>query len=253
MVWIENQLVGAYEGQTLTLECHSEAYPRPITYWTRPSNETIANGELFSRGESSRNLVTYTHAQQSFSFVNDRLTKGLETNFLYQLEKSFLQVQLFFFFLARARWEVTRYGSRTNNCNATCRNYTALTRSFHSNCYRAPSRYTEGVKGKGSGVKSWDTCVPPPLRRIANPRQHSPFARQAEISSLKCYNCKADSNQLRARGIVFTQIPAFIYWRNFGSPLSFNPRDVWWKFLSTGRIKLASKFSICCEGRHISS
>ncbi|KAG7211711.1 hypothetical protein KM043_010959 [Ampulex compressa] len=43
MVWIENQLVGAYEGQTLTLECHTEAYPRPITYWTRPSNETIAN------------------------------------------------------------------------------------------------------------------------------------------------------------------------------------------------------------------
>ncbi|XP_034192563.1 neurotrimin isoform X2 [Osmia lignaria lignaria] len=43
MVWIENQLVGAYEGQRLTLECHSEAYPRPITYWTRPTNETIAN------------------------------------------------------------------------------------------------------------------------------------------------------------------------------------------------------------------
>jgi len=45
MVWIENQLVGAYEGQTVTLECNSEAHPSPITYWTRPSNETIANGE----------------------------------------------------------------------------------------------------------------------------------------------------------------------------------------------------------------
>lgn len=45
MVWIENQLVGAYEGQTLALECRSEAHPSPITYWTRPSNETIANGE----------------------------------------------------------------------------------------------------------------------------------------------------------------------------------------------------------------
>ena len=44
MVWIENQLVGAYEGQTLVLECHSEAYPTAITYWTRPSNETITNG-----------------------------------------------------------------------------------------------------------------------------------------------------------------------------------------------------------------
>ncbi|XP_076395702.1 neurotrimin isoform X2 [Megachile rotundata] len=43
MVWIENQLVGAYEDQRLTLECRSEAHPRPITYWTRPTNETIAN------------------------------------------------------------------------------------------------------------------------------------------------------------------------------------------------------------------
>jgi len=45
MVWIENQLVGGYEGQTVTLECRSEAHPSPITYWTKPSNETIANGE----------------------------------------------------------------------------------------------------------------------------------------------------------------------------------------------------------------
>lgn len=44
MVWIENQLVGAYEGQTLVLECHSEAYPRPIAYWTKSSNETIVTG-----------------------------------------------------------------------------------------------------------------------------------------------------------------------------------------------------------------
>ncbi|XP_070517853.1 neurotrimin isoform X2 [Cardiocondyla obscurior] len=47
MVWIENQLVGAYEGQTLTLECRSEAHPSPITYWTKPSNETIANDENY--------------------------------------------------------------------------------------------------------------------------------------------------------------------------------------------------------------
>ncbi|KOX70478.1 Lachesin [Melipona quadrifasciata] len=46
MIWIENQLVGAYEGQTLVLECHSEAYPTAITYWTRPSNETITNGSF---------------------------------------------------------------------------------------------------------------------------------------------------------------------------------------------------------------
>ncbi|XP_031787701.1 lachesin isoform X2 [Nasonia vitripennis] len=43
MIHIENQLVGAYEGQKLMLECRSEAYPRPITYWTSPANETINN------------------------------------------------------------------------------------------------------------------------------------------------------------------------------------------------------------------
>ncbi|XP_034934357.1 protein amalgam-like [Chelonus insularis] len=43
MIRIEKQLIGAYEGQTLTLECLSEAYPRPVVYWTRPNNETIVN------------------------------------------------------------------------------------------------------------------------------------------------------------------------------------------------------------------
>ncbi|XP_051175236.1 lachesin-like [Leptopilina boulardi] len=43
MVWIENQLVGAYEGQALILECHSEAFPRPITYWTKPTNDTLVS------------------------------------------------------------------------------------------------------------------------------------------------------------------------------------------------------------------
>ncbi|XP_066591591.1 lachesin-like isoform X2 [Prorops nasuta] len=55
MVSVENQLIGAFDGQTLILECHSEAFPRPITYWTRPTNETITNDsnyrvETFSEG-----------------------------------------------------------------------------------------------------------------------------------------------------------------------------------------------------------
>lgn len=59
MVWIENQLVGAYEGQSLTLECHSEAHPSPITYWTKPTNETIANGEqIFLIIIISNNFIT---------------------------------------------------------------------------------------------------------------------------------------------------------------------------------------------------
>ncbi|KAJ9579031.1 hypothetical protein L9F63_024862, partial [Diploptera punctata] len=44
MIWIQNQLVGAHEGQQMTLECHSEAYPKSINYWTRERGEIIAQG-----------------------------------------------------------------------------------------------------------------------------------------------------------------------------------------------------------------
>ncbi|XP_068081848.1 lachesin [Anabrus simplex] len=44
MIWIQNQLVGAHEGQQMTLECHSEAYPKSINYWTREHGEIIAQG-----------------------------------------------------------------------------------------------------------------------------------------------------------------------------------------------------------------
>uniref|UniRef100_A0A336MRQ9 CSON006134 protein n=1 Tax=Culicoides sonorensis TaxID=179676 RepID=A0A336MRQ9_CULSO len=39
MIWIQNQLVGAAFEQVVTLECHSEAYPKSINYWMK--NETI--------------------------------------------------------------------------------------------------------------------------------------------------------------------------------------------------------------------
>ncbi|GFG32123.1 hypothetical protein Cfor_12278, partial [Coptotermes formosanus] len=44
MIWIQNQLVGAHEGQRMTLECHSEAYPKSINYWTREKGDIIAQG-----------------------------------------------------------------------------------------------------------------------------------------------------------------------------------------------------------------
>lgn len=58
MVRVENQLMGAYEGQSLTLECNSEAYPVPITYWIKSTNETITNGEqIFKFPFSAHNLI----------------------------------------------------------------------------------------------------------------------------------------------------------------------------------------------------
>ncbi|XP_034253644.1 lachesin isoform X2 [Thrips palmi] len=43
MITIPNQLVGAVQGQNLTLECISEAFPKSINYWTR-------NGEIVTAG-----------------------------------------------------------------------------------------------------------------------------------------------------------------------------------------------------------
>jgi hypothetical protein len=45
MIWVQNQLVGAYEGQQMTLECNSEAYPKSINYWTRDKGDIIAQGQ----------------------------------------------------------------------------------------------------------------------------------------------------------------------------------------------------------------
>ncbi|XP_065157507.1 neurotrimin-like [Atheta coriaria] len=41
MIWIQNQMVGAYEGQQITLDCHSEAYPKSINYWTTDNGEIV--------------------------------------------------------------------------------------------------------------------------------------------------------------------------------------------------------------------
>ncbi|XP_052895343.1 opioid-binding protein/cell adhesion molecule-like [Anopheles moucheti] len=44
MIWVPNQLVGAVEGQRMTLECHSEAYPKSINYWTREKGDIVPQG-----------------------------------------------------------------------------------------------------------------------------------------------------------------------------------------------------------------
>lgn len=44
MMSVQNQLVGAVEGQRMTLECHSEAYPKSINYWTREKGDIVPQG-----------------------------------------------------------------------------------------------------------------------------------------------------------------------------------------------------------------
>ncbi|GJQ77103.1 hypothetical protein Trydic_g23673 [Trypoxylus dichotomus] len=47
MIWIQNQLVGALVGQEITLECHSEAYPKSINYWTKDGGNIISHGAKY--------------------------------------------------------------------------------------------------------------------------------------------------------------------------------------------------------------
>ncbi|XP_019867358.1 neurotrimin-like [Aethina tumida] len=47
MIWIQNQLVGAYEGQQITLDCYSEAFPKSINYWTTDKGEIVPQSGKF--------------------------------------------------------------------------------------------------------------------------------------------------------------------------------------------------------------
>ncbi|XP_031787815.1 neurotrimin isoform X1 [Nasonia vitripennis] len=48
MLSIPNQLEGAYIGQDVTLECHTEAYPDSINYWTTEHGTMIVSGNYRS-------------------------------------------------------------------------------------------------------------------------------------------------------------------------------------------------------------
>lgn len=60
MIWIQNQLVGAQEGQQMTLECNSEAFPKSINYWTR-ENVIIANGMFITAAYPNKNALISTN------------------------------------------------------------------------------------------------------------------------------------------------------------------------------------------------
>lgn len=46
VITIRNQLVGAALGTDLVLECETEAYPKPVTYWSRDNGEIVPVGEI---------------------------------------------------------------------------------------------------------------------------------------------------------------------------------------------------------------
>lgn len=48
MIWIPNQLVGGLNGGDVGLECHTEAYPKSINYWTTEKGEMITSGDKYT-------------------------------------------------------------------------------------------------------------------------------------------------------------------------------------------------------------
>lgn len=76
MIWVQNQLISAYEGQQITLECYTEAYPNSISYWTRDGGRIVAQGRFSSMQQKIRTLlyrklheeaecVSYNHHESS--------------------------------------------------------------------------------------------------------------------------------------------------------------------------------------------
>lgn len=56
MVWIQNQLVGAFEGDRLSIECHVEAFPKSINYWSSENGNLLTQGTHFNSYHHRLNL-----------------------------------------------------------------------------------------------------------------------------------------------------------------------------------------------------
>jgi len=59
MLWIPNQLEAAYVGQDVMLECHIEAYPKSINYWTTAKGDMIISGEKYESVSSDDSYRVY--------------------------------------------------------------------------------------------------------------------------------------------------------------------------------------------------
>lgn len=57
MLTIPNQLEGAYVGQDVSLECHTEAFPTSINYWT------TERGDMIISGSNAKTKLTQIYAR----------------------------------------------------------------------------------------------------------------------------------------------------------------------------------------------
>lgn len=47
VAWVPQQLEGAYLGQELTIECHTEAFPKSINFWTNPNGDMVVADDRY--------------------------------------------------------------------------------------------------------------------------------------------------------------------------------------------------------------
>lgn len=91
MLSIPNQLEAAYIGQDVTLECHTEAYPTSINYWTTERGDMIVSGNF------NCDTITFIHMimlirytkRTKFSVYNSRGERELSVRilkFLFEFE-----------------------------------------------------------------------------------------------------------------------------------------------------------------------
>ena len=59
MFWIPNQLEAAYKGQEVTIECHSEAFPKSINYWVRKDGQMLVSSKYKTSEDSIRIVTAY--------------------------------------------------------------------------------------------------------------------------------------------------------------------------------------------------
>lgn len=66
MLSIPNQLEAAYQGQDVTLECQTEAYPASINYWTTEKGDMIISGKLIVLTRFSISIINCNCNRHSY-------------------------------------------------------------------------------------------------------------------------------------------------------------------------------------------
>ncbi|KAL7637547.1 UNVERIFIED_CONTAM: hypothetical protein RMT77_012275 [Armadillidium vulgare] len=59
VAWVPQQLEGAYVGQELVIECHTEAFPMSINYWTNNNGDMIVTGDRLEATVAKNSYKAY--------------------------------------------------------------------------------------------------------------------------------------------------------------------------------------------------